>query len=265
MNRSFRSTFRRLAICTAALTGFATAAGAGAAEPAPEPATTNELRFVILPNGKTTVDGIHLFSGEGAEHLSAVLSAETNGAETVVYAKAGQDSTFDDLSAVDAAIVLTDFNIWRAGNRESDPPSPRSVLFDEIHLAFDFEGETPYPVWWPALTIHLGVERILIGGFLFSRDSLGPALERLPDALRRASNLVGEGRRPPVFCLCDNETPLTDLLAVRRTVSDLEYGRFMYSSVPYRFHESRSRSLSERAWDKGNQNGEWWKAAEDEP
>ena len=262
MNRSFRSTFLRLAICVAALTVASTAAGEEA-EPALGPSTTNELRFVILPNARTTVDGIPFFSREGADRLAAVLSAETNAVETVIHAEAGNGATYDDLYVVGMIIYNIDFKIWEAGNLKGDMPEPRPILFGEIDLALDVEPNEP--VWWPALTIRLGTERVLVGGFRFSRESLGPSLERLADAVRRASNLAEGGRRPPVFCDCEAGTPLSDLLATRRIAAGLGYGRFTHSAVSDYIHRPTPTPLSHRALDQNNRDGEWWKAAEDEP
>lgn len=228
------------------------------------PAATNELRFVILPNGRTTVDGMPFFSREGADHLAAVLFAETNTVSTVIRAEAGDEATYDDFLVVGTILSRIDFQIWKAGNLKGEMHEPRPILFGEIDLVFDIEHAVP--VWWPALTIRLGTERVLVGGFRFSRESLGPDLERLPDALRRASNLADGGHHSPVFCECEEGTPLSDLLVARRTAADLGYGQFTHSPVSDYIHWPTSTPpLSHRAWEQGNRDGEWWKVAEDEP
>ena len=259
MNRLFRSTFRRLAICVAALTGSATAAGASAAEPTPEAATTNEIRFVILPNGKTTVDGIPLFSREGADQLAAALSAATNAAATIIRAEAGDYATVDDLDAAKLAVCFS-------GLASDDPPLLETV--DDSNIPFFLNGWRPVaeadalPLILPTLAIRLGTDNVLIGGFRFPREELGTGLERLPDALRRASNLADGGDHPPVACFCYDETPLSDLLAVCRAAAGLGFGSLRYGTADFHFHEAAKPSLTLRVLEKKD---EWWKAAEDEP
>ena len=222
------------------------------------PAATNELRFVVLPEGRTTVDGIPLFSREGAERLAAA----TNAAATAFLAEAGEGATVGDLDAVEAAAFFA-VAVPKA-KRDDVLPEFCTILFDGLDVTPD--GEGLYPVWFPALVVRLGREDVLVGGIRFSRGDLGPRLGNLPDAFRRASNLAdGCDRPPPVFCYCGEDAPLAELLAVRRTAAGLGYGRFLHAGSDVHCHAPKPPSLSDRVWDRGQSDGEWWRAAEDEP